>query len=117
MSYKRASKSTLHHTLSIDEGSGLESKLLYVKNQEPKISYSQVALHCEVKSVAITPDERLVVAGLEDGQIQLISIITSDEEFESAIILKGHKAEVKCICITNDSETIISGSYDKQIII
>ena len=74
-------------------------------------------MHCEVKCVGITPDEKHVIVGLEDGQIQVISIISNDEEFESAAILKGHKAEVKCICMTSDSETVISGSYDKSIII
>lgn len=117
MSYRKTSISNLVHSVSLDENIGLESKLTYLKGIQPKISFSQVSLNGEVKCVAITPDERFALAGLDNGEVQIISIYTTDEEFESGKTLKGHKAEVKCLCVTNDSQCVISGSYDKNIII
>lgn len=117
MSYRKTSISNLVHSISLDDSIGLEAKLTYLKGITPKISYSQVSLNGEIKCVSITPDERYAIAGLDNGEVQIISIVTTDEEFESGKGLKGHKAEVKCLCVTNDSQCVISGSYDKNIII
>lgn len=117
MSYRKTSINNLVHSVSLDESIGLEAKLTYLKGIQPKISYSQVSLNGEIKCVAITPDERFALAGLDNGEVQILSIVITDEEFESGKTLKGHKAEVKCLCVTNDSQHVISGSYDKNIII
>lgn len=114
MSYRKAS--FLIDQSSLDENTTFEGKLSYLKTNGPKIINSQVFLNCEVKCVTITLDEKFAVVGLEDGDIQMISIVTTDEEFESCIVLKGHKAEVKCLLVTK-SNLLISGSYDKLIII
>lgn len=115
MSNRKAS--TLVNQSSMDEDSGFEGKLSFLKAFEPQIRNSQVSLNCEVKCVSITPDEKFAVVGLEDGEVQLINIVTTDEEFETCTVLKGHKAEVKCLLVTHNSDCIISGSYDKLIII
>ena len=115
MSHRSNSIFTLNQTFSIEESSGFENKLSQIKSHLPRVNYSQLTFICEVKSVKITPNEQYIIIGLENGEIQQLNVHTPEEDIDSAHILKGHTAEVKCLCITNDNKTIISGSYDSLI--
>lgn len=64
-----------------------------------------------VKSVAISPDGRILASGSFDKTIKLWSLSTG----ELRNTLTEHTHRVTCVAISPDGETLASGSYDKTI--
>ncbi|KIJ62149.1 hypothetical protein HYDPIDRAFT_158385 [Hydnomerulius pinastri MD-312] len=63
------------------------------------------------RSVIISPDNKLLVAGSEDRYIRVWDIETSN----FVRILSGHRGEVYALAFTSDSRTLLSSSGDRTV--
>ncbi len=64
-----------------------------------------------VKSVAISPDGKILVSGSYDKTIKVWDLVTG----KLLHTLTGHTQRVTCIAISPDGQIIASGSYDRTI--
>jgi len=65
-----------------------------------------------VNSVAFSPDGRKIIAGLEDGTLQLFDAISSKP---IGITFQGHKKAVNSVAFSPDCKAIVSGSADNTL--
>ncbi|MEM7127721.1 MAG: TIR domain-containing protein, partial [Chloroflexota bacterium] len=64
-----------------------------------------------INAVALTPDERYIITGADDGLVRLW-----DRETLACIqIMEGHQGEVNSVAVTRDGKQAISGSDDSTV--
>jgi len=69
-------------------------------------------LESEVLSVAFSPDGRKIIAGLENGSLQLFDTISGNRIGNP---FQGHESSVKSVAFRPDGKAIVSGSDDKTL--
>jgi len=65
----------------------------------------------EVTTVAVTPDERAIVSGGEDGAIRIWDL----DDCHELATLTGHTGAVMAVAASVDGRRIISGGYDRTL--
>jgi len=66
----------------------------------------------EVRAVAFSPDNRLLVTGSDDRTAQLWRLEDRDPT-SSSIVLRGHEDSVAALAIRPDGRWLVTGSEDK----
>lgn len=79
-------------------------------NQEPETEGTRMVGDV-VNAVAFTPDSRLVVAGLSNGNIR----IWTTDKGEAVRTLSGHRYAVRAIAISADGQIVASTSSDQTV--
>lgn len=59
----------------------------------------------------------LIATNMNTSEIQAWKIDEEIEQFKIAYTLKGHKAIITALCLSEQTNTLFSGSHDKQLII
>jgi len=65
-----------------------------------------------ITCVAISPDNRLIVSGREDGSIKIIGVQSRKQVY---FFKNVHEGPVSSVVITPDNKFIISSSHDRSI--
>ncbi|KAH7886979.1 WD40-repeat-containing domain protein [Phlebopus sp. FC_14] len=84
-------------------------KLTFPLGPEEEAGGPRKANHA--RSVLISPDNKLLVAGSEDKYVRIWSI----ETCSFLRILAGHRGEVYALAFTSDSQTLLSASGDRTV--
>ena len=65
------------------------------------------------QSLAVSPDDTILVAGLRNGGIELFDLTTG----EKITTLKGHTATVETLVFSHDAEMLVSTGQDGTILV
>jgi len=80
--------------------------------QYPKVS--RIIMHEGVRSVAISPDGKILASGSADGSIMLWDMASIQP---LSNVLEGHDSTVWTLDFSPDGKTLVSGSEDQKIIL
>ena len=105
------SKSILARS-QIEKFAGIAQVAVGQQDDWPRIQWVCQGYTFIVKSVAFSPDGRLIVSGSGDGTIQLWDAQTGGQVGNP---LKGHTNSVNSVAFSPDGRHIVSGSWDKTI--
>lgn len=95
--------------LSFAEESPVQSESAAEDSAEPVIFAN---LGSAVLSTAFSPDGRKIVAGLNDGTLQLFDAISGTAIGKP---FQGHEDRVSSVAFSPDGKAIVSGSHDKTL--
>ncbi|MFM7571578.1 MAG: P-loop NTPase fold protein [Snowella sp.] len=110
---------TLHGTMTYSGEGPIGFKGTYISDLSEESSEIQESLQepfakfdSPVRSIAISPDGRSVVAALIDRHLELCSLRKGDTKKKS---FWGHKAPIRCVSFSPDGQILVSGCDDHTI--
>lgn len=94
-------------------GSSAEGAVVGVDFAAGKVILEWHGFSHQVLAVALSPDEKTVVAGSSDGSLRFFSVKTGREKMRS----KGHGTAVTALGLSADGSRMITGSHDREVVL
>ncbi len=92
-------------------GSSIEGVLVAVDLTEPKVLFRRPEFVTEVLAVALSPDQKSVVAGGYDGSLRFFEAATGKEKYPAKVL----NTRVTAVALAADGARLVVGTHDHEV--